>query len=68
MSGAEVLRRLQADPATRHIPVVILSADATHSQIRKMLELGAVECLTKPLDIANFMQVVDDILARTSEP
>ncbi len=68
VTGAEVLRRLQADPATRHIPVVVLSADATDGQIRRMLELGAVEYLTKPFAIPNFLQVVDGILARSTVP
>lgn len=68
LDGEQTLRELKSDPDVADIPVVILSADATHGQIRKMLELGAVEYLTKPFDIPNFMQVVDDILAPTSKP
>lgn len=62
VTGAEVLRRLMADAATRHIPVVVLSADATDHQIRKMLDLGAVDYLTKPFAIPDLMRVVDDVL------
>src|SRR5260370_25226511 len=45
--GEEVLRRLQADPATRTIPVVVLSADATPHQIDRLLAAGAASYLTK---------------------
>jgi CheY-like chemotaxis protein len=62
LTGAEVLHRLKAHPATRGIPLVIVSADATPGQVRKMRELGASDYLTKPLDIPRFLQVIDGIL------
>jgi len=60
--GAEVLQRLKADPETRTVPVVVVSADATAGQVRRLLELGAVEYLTKPLDVAKFLRVLDLLL------
>src|SRR5205807_2434081 len=33
LHGDEVLRRLRAGPETEHVPVVVISADATHAQI-----------------------------------
>ena len=51
MPGEEVLRRLRVDPKTADIPVVILSADARHHQIKRMLKQGARVFLTKPLDV-----------------
>jgi signal transduction histidine kinase/CheY-like chemotaxis protein len=62
LTGTEVLHRLKADPELRAIPVVIVSADATAGQIRRMAELGAVDYLSKPLDVAKFLSVVDGIL------
>jgi CheY-like chemotaxis protein len=61
LTGTEVLHRLKAHPATRDIPLVIVSADATPGQVRKMRELGASDYLTKPLDIPRFLQVIDGI-------
>lgn len=58
--GSEVLRRLQAEPATASIPVVVLSADATPSQIERLLTAGARNYLTKPFDIDPFLAVVDE--------
>ncbi len=63
MHGSEVLKQLQSDPATAAIPVVVLSADATPSQIERLLTSGAKNYLTKPYDIDQFLTVVDEYLA-----
>ncbi len=60
MHGSQVLQRLQADPATAEIPVVVLSADATPSQIERLLTTGAKNYLTKPFDLEPFLAVVDE--------
>jgi CheY-like chemotaxis protein len=60
MHGADVLRMLQKDPATERIPVVVLSADATPSQIERLLTAGARNYLTKPLVMEPFLAVVDE--------
>ena len=49
MDGYEVIQRLRADPATRDIPVIFVTAlDATEDE-RKGLELGAADYITKPV-------------------
>ncbi len=63
MHGSEVLQRLQQDPATANIPVVILSANATPSQIERLLTAGARNYLTKPFNIDPFLAVVDEFTA-----
>jgi PAS domain S-box-containing protein len=62
MSGEDVLRRLQSDAATRPIPVIMLSADATPGQIQRLLNTGARSYLTKPLDVQKFLQVMEETL------
>jgi CheY-like chemotaxis protein len=62
LPGSEVLARLSADPRTTTIPVVILSADATPGQIKRLLEQGAREYLTKPLDVRQVLTLVDETL------
>jgi signal transduction histidine kinase/ActR/RegA family two-component response regulator len=62
LGGDEVLKRLHADPATEHLPVVILSADATPRQLERLLSRGAHAYLTKPIDVAELVRVVDDAL------
>src|SRR5450432_2743574 len=62
MHGSEVIQRLQDDPKTAQVPVVVLSADATPSQIERLLTAGARNYLTKPFDIDPFLAVVDEIV------
>lgn len=62
--GAEVLRRLREQPETKSVPVVVISADATPSQIERLLAAGARNYLTKPFSINLFLAVVDEILEK----
>jgi CheY-like chemotaxis protein len=61
--GSKVLERLQMHPETAHTPVIVISADATPSQIERMLSAGARNYLTKPFDIRRFLCMFDEIFA-----
>ncbi len=61
--GSKVLERLQAQPETAQTPVIVISADATPSQIERMLSAGARNYLTKPFDIRRFLCMFDEIFA-----
>jgi PAS domain S-box-containing protein len=63
LDGHEVLTRLQRDTATRAIPVVILSADATETQSARLRSAGASAYLTKPIDVVRLLETLDDHLA-----
>jgi CheY-like chemotaxis protein len=60
LAGDVVLQQLRAHPSTRNTPIIMVSADATPGQIRRLKEVGATEYLTKPLDVAKFLRVLDD--------
>ncbi len=49
IDGHEVCRRIKADPATREIPVIFLTAKAEVEDERRGLEIGAVDYITKPV-------------------
>jgi CheY-like chemotaxis protein len=61
--GRKVLKELQAQPETAKIPVIVISADATPSQIERMLTAGARNYLTKPFEIRRFLCMFDEIFA-----
>ncbi len=63
ISGIQALKLLRQDPATRHIPVMALSANAMPKDIEKGLEAGFFRYLTKPIKIDEFMQALDQGLA-----
>jgi putative two-component system response regulator len=52
MDGYEVCRRLKANPATRHIPIIFLTAKTDADAERQGLDLGAVDYITKPISPA----------------
>ncbi len=62
ISGEDVLREVLQDPALRDTPVIILSADATPGQSRRLLALGARAYLTKPFDVQELLAHVDAAL------
>ena len=61
MGGDQVLGRLRAEPLTQNIPVVVVSADAMADNIARLRAAGAVDCLTKPFDLAELLAVVDAV-------
>jgi PAS domain S-box-containing protein len=63
IGGEEVLALLKANQATRDIPVVILSADATKDRPELLLGKGASAYLTKPIAMRRLLAVLDEHLA-----
>jgi CheY-like chemotaxis protein len=64
MRGDEVLRQVQADPRLRDTPVVVITADATPNQAERLRAAGAWEYLTKPIDVARFLALLDQSLPK----
>jgi CheY-like chemotaxis protein/anti-sigma regulatory factor (Ser/Thr protein kinase) len=64
MDGYAVLARLKAHPATAHVPVVAVSADATPGDIEAARAAGFAAYLTKPLDVEELIEAVQ----RLSQP
>jgi len=62
MSGIEAMNFLRNDPATRHIPVIAISANAMLRDIEKGVEAGFFRYLTKPIKINEFLKALDDAL------
>jgi len=58
ISGIEALKILREDPATAHIPVVALSANAMPRDIERGLEAGFFRYLTKPIKVNEFMDTL----------
>ena len=67
MPGEDVMHQLRTDPATRGIPIVILSAYASRKHIDQLLAAGATAYLTKPIRVRDLLQTLDAILGE-AEP
>lgn len=59
VDGMEVLKRLKSDPKFSSIPAVILSTSQTEQDIVKAYALHANSYLVKPVDFANFSQLMN---------
>ena len=62
IDGLELLRHLQADPETAEIPVIVVSADANGARIDEAIAAGATHYLTKPVNVAQFLAALDEML------
>ncbi len=62
IDGAEVLRRLRVDPATAASAIYVLTADASPGQQQRLIAAGADGYLTKPIDVDQFLALLDRVL------
>jgi CheY-like chemotaxis protein len=67
ISGFDALEILRRDPATAHIPVMALSANAVPRDIARGLEAGFFRYLTKPIKVREFMDALDVVLRFAAE-
>jgi len=63
VDGFDVLRQLKEDPASRDVPVILLSARAQDEDRRRGYALGVEEYVTKPFDPAHLVEIVRRVLA-----
>ena len=64
MTGYEACRVLKEEPATTAIPVVFLSAKGQEGEIKRGLDVGAVEYIVKPFAPDDLTSQVKDVLRR----
>jgi PAS domain S-box-containing protein len=67
ISGFDALESLRKDPATAHIPVMALSANAVPRDIAKGIEAGFFRYLTKPIKVTEFMDALDVALQHAAK-
>jgi len=62
MSGWEVTRLLKNNPATRHIPIIALTAHALVTDREKAFEAGCDDYDTKPIEFGRLSEKIDNFL------
>jgi CheY-like chemotaxis protein len=63
MSGLELVARLRQQPATSHIPVIMLTARGFDIPGDKQAELNIAKCLSKPFSPRELLTCVEEALA-----
>ena len=66
LSGFEVLRRLKSDPASRAIPVIMVTAKGHERDVLTGLRGGAVDYIVKPFSLKELFARVELALHRSS--
>ena len=61
MDGRELLAEIKEDPSLKRIPVVILTTSTADEDILKTYELHANCYITKPVDLSQFIKVVQSV-------
>jgi CheY-like chemotaxis protein len=64
LDGLEATRRLKADPATRAIPVIALTAHAMEGDRQKALEAGCDEYDTKPIELGRLLGKIEALTGK----
>lgn len=63
MDGIAAFKKLQALSETKNIPVIALTADAMDVDIKKALDIGVRDYITKPIDVPKFLKTIDEVFA-----
>jgi CheY-like chemotaxis protein len=66
LDGWEATRRLKADPATRPIPVIALTAHAMSTDREKVFEAGCDDYDTKPVELPRLLEKMERLLGGTA--
>jgi two-component system cell cycle response regulator DivK len=64
IDGIEVLRQLRAEPTTRGIPVMAMTASVMSEDRRKIMDAGFDASQGKPIKVHDFVAAVEDLLER----
>jgi CheY-like chemotaxis protein len=65
VDGYGVLESLSKDPETQHIPFIFLSAKTEHKEVRKGMDMGADDYLTKPFEEEELLSAIESRLAKS---
>jgi len=68
LDGWEATRQLKADPVTRSIPVIALTAHAMAGDRERALEAGADDFDTKPVELTRLLEKIEALLAKKPVP
>ena len=68
IDGFEATRQIKADPATTHVPVVVLTARALTSDLEAAQAAGCDDYDTKPVDLSRLLGKIQALLPPSGEP
>ena len=67
MDGHQFIKAAKADEATRHTPIIIVTAIGQEDEVARAIELGADAYLTKPFSSSNLIETIQTQLEKSSK-
>lgn len=64
LDGWDATQQVKADAATKHIPIIALTAHAMESDRQKALEAGCDDFDTKPVELARLLTKIEELLKK----
>jgi two-component system cell cycle response regulator DivK len=68
LDGREATRRLKNQPETKHIPIIVLTADSTQKSREQALAAGCDDFELKPIDFPRLVGKIQSLLNRSAKP
>ena len=68
VDGWEATRRLKNQPETKHIPIIVLTADSTQKSRADALAAGCDEFELKPIDFQGLVGKIQSLLSASAKP
>jgi two-component system, cell cycle response regulator DivK len=68
LDGWDATRRLKAQPSTRDIPIIALTAHAMSGDRQRAIDAGCDDYDTKPVELTRLLEKIDALLSRSSNP
>ena len=59
INGLEVIQKIKAEPESQNIPIIVVSAHAMESDIKKCYEAGCIDYITKPINVQEFINKIN---------
>jgi len=59
INGLEVIQKIKASSESQNIPIIVVSAHAMESDIKKCKEAGCVDYITKPINVQEFINKIN---------
>lgn len=59
INGLEVIQKIKATPESQNIPIIVVSAHAMESDIKKCKEAGCIDYITKPINVQEFINKIN---------
>lgn len=67
MDGISALKTIRADEGMKNIPVIAVTSYAMKGDLEKILTEGFTSCITKPIDVRAFMEMVEKYIKESKQ-